>query len=75
MLPSADDKRKFNVSKEKVRGKTKKEEVIYQEAQHTSFLTRGLKSYKKEKKNYQKGEIHRQILKDKVYGIGTFIVF
>jgi hypothetical protein len=29
MLPSADDKRKINVSKEKVRGKTKREEVIY----------------------------------------------
>jgi hypothetical protein len=57
MLPSADDKRKVNVSKEKVRGKTKREEVIYQEAQHTSFWTWGLKLYKKEKKNYQKGEI------------------
>jgi hypothetical protein len=34
MLPSADDKRKINVSREKVRGK-KREEVIYQEAQHT----------------------------------------
>jgi hypothetical protein len=44
MLPSADDKRKINVSKEKVRGKTKRKEVIHQEAQHTSFLTRGLKS-------------------------------
>jgi hypothetical protein len=31
MLRSADDKRKINVSKEKVRGKTKREEVIYQE--------------------------------------------
>jgi hypothetical protein len=66
MLPSADDKRKFNVSKENVRGKTKREEVMYQEAQHTSFWTRGLKSYKKkEKKNYQKGEIRRQISKEK----------
>jgi hypothetical protein len=45
MLPSADDKkRKINVSKEKVRGKTKRKEVIYQEAQHTSFFTQGLKS-------------------------------
>jgi hypothetical protein len=44
MLPSADDKRKINVSKEKVRGKPKREEVIYKEAQLTSFLTRGLKS-------------------------------
>jgi hypothetical protein len=41
ILPSADDKRKINVSREKVR---EKEEVIYQEAQHTSFWTRGLKS-------------------------------
>jgi hypothetical protein len=32
MLPIADDKRKINVSKEKIRGKTKREEVIYQEA-------------------------------------------
>jgi hypothetical protein len=32
MLPSADDKKKINVSKEKVRGKTKREEVIYKEA-------------------------------------------
>jgi hypothetical protein len=32
MLPSADDKRKVSVSKEKVRGKTKREEVIYQKA-------------------------------------------
>jgi hypothetical protein len=74
MLPSADDKRKINVSKEKVQGKTKREEVIYQEAQHTSFWTRGLKSYKKEEKNYQKGEIHRQISKDRIYGTGTSIV-
>jgi hypothetical protein len=66
MLPSADDKRKINVSKEKVRGKTKREEVIYQEAQHTSFWTPGLKSYKKEKKNHQKGETRRQISKDKI---------
>jgi hypothetical protein len=43
MLPSIDDKRKVNISKEKVRGETKREEVIYQEAHHTSFLTRGLK--------------------------------
>jgi hypothetical protein len=32
MLPNADDKRKINVSIEKVRGKTKREEVIYKEA-------------------------------------------
>jgi hypothetical protein len=33
MLPNADDKRKLNVSKKKVRGKVKKgEEVIYKEA-------------------------------------------
>jgi hypothetical protein len=32
MLPSADDKKKINVSKEKVQGKTKREEVIYKEA-------------------------------------------
>jgi hypothetical protein len=44
MLPSADDKRKINVSKEKVRGKPKRKEVIYKEAHLTSFLTRGLKS-------------------------------
>jgi hypothetical protein len=31
ILPSADDKRKINVSREKVRGK-KREGVIYQEA-------------------------------------------
>jgi hypothetical protein len=43
ILPSAEDKRKINVSREKVREK-KREEVIYQEAQHTSFWTRGLKS-------------------------------
>jgi hypothetical protein len=43
ILPSADDKRKINVSMEKVWEK-KREEVIYQEAQHTSFWTRGLKS-------------------------------
>jgi hypothetical protein len=41
MLPNADDKRKLNVSKEKVRGKTKREEVIYKEAQYTSFLDLG----------------------------------
>jgi hypothetical protein len=48
ILSSADDKRKINVSREKVRAKKdrgkKEEEVIYQEAQHTSFWTRGLKS-------------------------------
>jgi hypothetical protein len=32
MLPSAEDKKKINVSKEKVRGQTKREEVIYKEA-------------------------------------------
>jgi hypothetical protein len=44
MLPNADDKRKLNVSKEKVRGnffKKKIEEVIYKEAQYTSFLDSG----------------------------------
>jgi hypothetical protein len=41
MLPNADDKRKINVSIEKVRGKTKREEVIYKEAQYTSFLDSG----------------------------------
>jgi hypothetical protein len=41
MLPSIDDKRKINVSKEKVRGKVKREEVIYQEAQHYLVLDSG----------------------------------
>jgi hypothetical protein len=44
ILPSADDKRKINVSREKVREKKKIEEVIYQEERHTSFWTRRLKS-------------------------------
>jgi hypothetical protein len=42
MRPSADDKRKINVSKEKVRGKPKRKEVIYKEAHLTSSSTRGL---------------------------------
>jgi hypothetical protein len=29
MLPNADDKRKINISKKKLQGKTKKKEVIY----------------------------------------------
>jgi hypothetical protein len=79
MLPIADDKRKINISKEKVRGKTKREEVIYQEAQHYLVLDSGGLSHKKKKrekeeKNYQKGEIHRQILKDRIYGTDTSIV-
>jgi hypothetical protein len=41
MLPNVDDKRKINVSKEKVPGKTKREEVIYKEAQYTSCLDSG----------------------------------
>jgi hypothetical protein len=41
MLSNADDKRKLNISKEKVRGKTKREEVIYKEAQYTSFFDSG----------------------------------
>jgi hypothetical protein len=41
MLPNSDNKRKLNVSKEKVRGKTKREEVIYKEAQYTLFLDSG----------------------------------
>jgi hypothetical protein len=44
ILPSADNKGKINVSREKIWEKKKKEEVIYQEAQHTSSWTRGLKS-------------------------------
>jgi hypothetical protein len=48
MLPNADDKRKLNVSKEKVRGKTKREEVIYKEAQYTSFFGLGGLSHKEE---------------------------
>jgi hypothetical protein len=38
ILPSADDERRLNVSREKVRTKKEKnqeKEVIYQEAQHT----------------------------------------
>jgi hypothetical protein len=50
MLPSADDKRKINVSKEKVRGKTKREEVIYQEAQHYLVLDSGAYVIKKKRK-------------------------
>jgi hypothetical protein len=46
MLPNADDKRKFNVSKEKVRGK-KREEIIYKGAQYTSFLDSGASVIKK----------------------------
>jgi hypothetical protein len=41
MLPSADDKRKIIISKEKVRGEKKRKEVIYQQAQHTSFFDSG----------------------------------
>jgi hypothetical protein len=44
ILPSADDKGKIKVSREKIRGKKRKGEVIYQEAHHTSSWTRGLKS-------------------------------
>jgi hypothetical protein len=41
ILPSADDKRKD----QRIQGEgTGKKEVIYQEAHHTSFWTRGLKS-------------------------------
>jgi hypothetical protein len=41
ILPSADNKRKD----QRIQGEgTGKKEVIYQEAQHTSFWTRGLKS-------------------------------
>jgi hypothetical protein len=49
MLPNADDKRKFNISKEKVRGKIKKEEIIYKRAQYTSFLDSGASVIKKGK--------------------------
>jgi hypothetical protein len=45
MLPNADDKRKLNVSKEKVRGK--KEEIIYKEGQYTLFLDSGASVIKK----------------------------
>jgi hypothetical protein len=46
ILPSADDKRRINVSREKVRTKKieRKKNVIYQEAQYTPSWTRGLKS-------------------------------
>jgi hypothetical protein len=51
MLPNVDDKRKFNVSKEKVRGKInkKREESIYKGAQYTSFLDSGVSVIKKGK--------------------------
>jgi hypothetical protein len=55
MLHSVDDKRRINVSKEKVRGKTKREEVIYQEVHHTSFWTRGLKVIQKRKEELPEG--------------------
>jgi hypothetical protein len=45
MLPNADDKRKLNVSKEKVRGK----KIIYKRAQYTSFLDSGASVIKKGK--------------------------
>jgi hypothetical protein len=41
MLPSADDTKKINVSKEKVRGKQKRKEVIYKEEHLTSFFNSG----------------------------------
>jgi hypothetical protein len=45
ILPSADDKRRINVSREKVRTKKReRKKVIYQEAQRTSSWTPGLKS-------------------------------
>jgi hypothetical protein len=45
MLPNADDKRKFNVSKEKVRGKIKKEKKLsIKEHNIPHFWTRGLRS-------------------------------
>jgi hypothetical protein len=50
---------KIIVSKEKVRGKTKRKEVIYQQAQHTSFFDSGASVIRKEEKIYQKGEICR----------------
>jgi hypothetical protein len=63
MLPNADDKRKINVSKEKVRGRS----IV-----HLVFGLGALSH--KEEKNYQKGEIYRQILQDRIYGIHTSIV-
>jgi hypothetical protein len=47
MLPNADDKRKFKVSKEKVRGKIKKIKIIYKGAQYTSFFDSGASVIKK----------------------------
>jgi hypothetical protein len=45
MLPNADDKRKFNVSKEKVREKIKKEKKLsIKEHNIPHFWTRGLRS-------------------------------
>jgi hypothetical protein len=72
ILPSADDKRRINISREKVRTKKREEkkELIYQEAHHTSSWTRGLKSYEKKSKitrrakyveKYQKTQYMRQV--------------
>jgi hypothetical protein len=44
ILPSIDDKRKNQRIKREGTKKKKREEVIYQEALHTSFWTWGLKS-------------------------------
>jgi hypothetical protein len=49
-------KESSNVSKENVRGKIKKEGIIYKEAQYTSFFGLGGFGHK-EGKNYKKGEI------------------
>jgi hypothetical protein len=67
MLPNADDKRKFNVSKKKVRGKIKRGQIIYKRTQYTSFLDLGASVI-------EKGRITRKaryvdILKDRIYGI------
>jgi hypothetical protein len=44
MLPNADDKIKLNVSKEKVRGKIKKEKLSIKKHSIPHFWTQGLKS-------------------------------
>jgi hypothetical protein len=76
MLPSANDKRKIRVFKrESTRKNKERRSYLSGSTALPRFGLGGLSHIrKKEEKNYQKGEIHRQLLKDRIYGTDTTIL-
>jgi hypothetical protein len=66
ILPSADDKRRFSVSRQMVRTK-KGKKVIYQEAQAYLILDLGASVINKRREKIIKCESYRHLLQETIY--------